>query len=231
MSASAIYELIGYVGSALIVISLTRTSLLQFRLWGLAGSATFVGYSLLIGAYPIAIVNVVIIGIHLWFIRELTSKSKEFFTILHVRNDSRYLLYFLDFYRSEFERFHPEFAYEPTEAQITVFILRDAVPAGLFIAEVCEDDSVEVKLDFATPAYRDFKAGSFLYSTRSGVFENTTSDTAWATSGNEEHMKYLESMGFEATERDGNRVYAKDISELHEPPPPDSGVPYVVSDP
>jgi hypothetical protein len=230
MSASTIYELIGYVGSALIVVSLTRTSLLKFRLWGLVGSMTFLVYSLLIEAYPIAIVNVVIITIHLWFIRELTSRSTEFFTILHVRRDSRYLLYFLDFYRSEIGRFQPEFAYEPAEVQITVFILRNAVPAGLFIGEVCEDDSIEVKLDFATPAYRDLKAGQFLYSTRSGVFENWMCDTAWTISGTKEHINYLESMGFEATIRHGSRVYAKDISELHEPPPPDGTVPFVVSD-
>jgi hypothetical protein len=229
MSAATAFELVGYVGSALIVISLTRTSLLKFRLFGLAGSMTFLIYSLLIGAYPIAIVNVVIIGIHLWFIRNLLSGAQEFFTILHVRGDSRYLQYFLDFYRSEIDRYQPEFAYEPTEPQITVFILRDAVPAGLFIGGAHDDGSIEVKLDFAVPAYRDFKAGAFLYSTRSGIFEDSAFDTAWTASGTKEHIAYLERLDFEATTRHGRRVYTKDISALHEPPP-DGTVPFVVSD-
>lgn len=229
MSTAAVYELVGYVGSALIVISLTRTSLLKFRLFGLAGSMTFLVYSLLIGAYPIAIVNVVIIGIHLWFIRNLLSGAQEFFTILHVRGDSRYLQYFLEFHRAEIDRYEPEFAYEPTEPQITVFILRDAIPAGLFIGVAHDDRSIEVQLDFAVPAYRDFKAGAFLYSTRSGIFEDAGYDLAWTVSGTKEHIAYLERLGFEATTRKGHRVYAKDISTLHEPPP-DGSVPSVVSD-
>lgn len=231
MSASTVYELIGYAGSTLIIISLTRTSLLRFRLWGLAGSITFLAYSLLIGAYPIAIVNVVIIGIHLWFIRNLLSRTKEFFTILHVRPESRYMAFWVEFHRDEIDRFQPEFSYEPAQGRIHAFILRDAVPAGLFIAEVHDDASIEVKLDFVSPAYRDFKAGRFLYSTRSGLFEDPRCDTAWTVSGTPEHIDYLEGMGFESAERDGQRVYAKDISDLHEPPPVDGDVPYVVPDP
>ena len=230
MSASTVYELVGYAGSTLIIISLTRTSLLRFRLWGLAGSVTFLTYSLLIGAYPIAIVNVVIIGIHLWFIRNLLSRSTEFFTILHVRPESRYMAFWVEFHREEIDRFQPEFSYEPSEGQIHAFILRDAVPAGLFIAEVHDDDSIEVKLDFVSPAYRDFKAGRFLYSTRSGVFEDPKFDTVRAVSGTEEHIDYLKGMGFEMADRDGRTVYAKDISDLHEPPPTDGTVPYVVPD-
>ena len=231
MSASAVYELIGYLGSALIVISLSRKSLLKFRLWGLAGSIVFLVYSMLIEAYPIAVVNVVIIVIHLWFIRNLLSKTKEFFTVLKVRSDSRYLLFFLDFYRSEIDRFQPEFSYDPDAVDITVFILRDAVPAGLFIGKVHSDSTVEVKLDFVTPLYRDFKAGEFLSSTRSGVFENTMCDTAWTISGTAEHVQYLERMGFEPTALpDGNPIYSKDISALHEPPPPAGSVPFIVSD-
>ena len=231
MTASAVYELIGYIGSALIVVSLSRKSLLKFRLWGLAGSVTFLVYSLLIEAYPISLVNVVIIGIHLWFIRNLLSKSKEFFTVLRVRPDSRYLLFFLDFYRSEIERYQPEFSYEPGRADITVFILRNAVPAGLFVGTVHDDDTIEVKLDYVTPQYRDFKAGQFLFSTRSGVFANSSCHTAWTVSGTEEHADYLGRMGFEpATRPGGEAVYQRDISDLHGPPPTGGTVPFVVSD-
>ena len=61
MDSGFVVELIGYLGSAMIVISLTRTSLLKLRLFGLVGAAFFVAYSLIIKAYPIAVVNVVIV--------------------------------------------------------------------------------------------------------------------------------------------------------------------------
>ena len=133
-------------------------------------------------------------------------------------------------YRAEIERYQPEFAYEPAEVQVTAFILRNAVPAGLFIGEVCDDNSLEVKLDFVVPQYRDFKAGAFLYSTRSGVFEKAACDRAWTVSGTADHVRYLERMGFEAGDRDGVGVYTKDITDLHQPPPPADTVPYVVPD-
>jgi|ERR1051325_4597590 hypothetical protein len=52
-----IYELIGYVASVLVAISLTMTSILRLRIINLTGSACFTLYGLLIGAYPVAIVN------------------------------------------------------------------------------------------------------------------------------------------------------------------------------
>ena len=96
MDSDLVVELIGYLGSAMIVISLTRTSLLKLRLFGLVGATFFLIYSLIIKAYPIAVVNVLIVGIHVFFLRDLLSKKTEFFTTLEVRADSRILAYFLD---------------------------------------------------------------------------------------------------------------------------------------
>ncbi|MCH7845981.1 MAG: hypothetical protein IH850_09150 [Acidobacteria bacterium] len=66
-------------------------------------------------------------------------------------------------------RFQPRFTYQPSDEQITAFILRDLVPAGLFIGEVRDDGSIQVKLDYVIPQYRDFKVGRYLYSPRSGL--------------------------------------------------------------
>jgi hypothetical protein len=137
MDSGFVVELIGYLGSAMIVISLTRTSLLKLRLFGLVGAAFFVAYSLIIKAYPIAVVNVVIVGIHLFFLRDLLSKKTEFFTTLEVRADSRILAYFLEFNREDIHSYREDYVYEPREDQVRVFILRDLVPAGLLIGRPC----------------------------------------------------------------------------------------------
>ena len=44
----------------MLIVSMTRTSILKLRVFGLVGSLVFLTYSLLIEAYPIAVVNVVI---------------------------------------------------------------------------------------------------------------------------------------------------------------------------
>ncbi len=215
MNVDFIVEAVGYLGSALLILSMTRTSILKLRVFGLIGSLVFLTYSLLIEAYPIAVVNVVIASVHIYFLRQLLSKRTEYFTILEVRPESRYLEYFLDFHADEISRFQPGFRYEAQNDQIRAFILRDLVPAGLFIGRSCQDHSVEVLLDFVIPQYRDFRVGQFLYSERSGVFRDPRCDHAWSATGTPAHNEYLERMGFELIEEPGSEpAYTKDLRPM-----------------
>lgn len=198
MDTPLLYEVIGYAGSALVILSLIQRSILRLRLVGLVGSLTFLVYSVLIEAYPIAVVNVLAAAIHLWYLRMLLRRQHEVFEVLHVNADSAYLAYFLDHYRDEIvERFQPGFRYEPADNQFAAFILRDLVPAGLFIGRVHpEDSSIEAVLDFVIPQYRDFKIGPYLYSERSGLLTGTRCTTVWSIPGTEIHARYLRRMGF-----------------------------------
>ena len=97
MSADAFYQVVGYVGSALIVASLSMKSILKLRLFGLAGAVAFLAYGVLISAYPIVITNLVIISIQLLFLRRLLG-ARPVFTVLEVRQGSRYLEHFINHY-------------------------------------------------------------------------------------------------------------------------------------
>ena len=215
MNSDFVVELVGYLGSAFVVVSLTRTSILKLRLFGLVGATVFVVYSLIIKAYPIAVVNVVIVGIHLFFLRGLLSKKREFFKILEVRGDSRYLDYFLKFHEDDIRAYREDFEFEPREDQIRVFILRDLVPAGLLIGKPCSDHSFEVELDYVIPRYRDFRIAEFLFSHRSGVFTDPLCERAWCEPGTAANIAYLQRMGFTAsTDQSGNPIYLKDLIPL-----------------
>ena len=48
-------ELIGYLASALIVVSLAMRSVVRLRTISLVGSVTFVVYGLLIGSWPVVV--------------------------------------------------------------------------------------------------------------------------------------------------------------------------------
>ncbi|MDF1597018.1 MAG: hypothetical protein P1T08_13140 [Acidimicrobiia bacterium] len=215
MNWDLIVELIGYLASALILVSVTRTSILKLRLFSLAGAVTFVVYGLIIEAYPIALVNVVIIGIQIFFLRDLMSKKREYFTTLEVLADSRYLEYFLKFHEDDIRTYRPDFRFEPREDQIRIFLLRDLVPAGLLIGRPCTDHSFEVELDYVIPRYRDFRVAEYLFSERSGVFTDPLCSRAWSKPGTEVNVAYLERMGFKAaTDPGGNTVYVKDLVPL-----------------
>ena len=207
-------ELVGYLGSILIVISLTRTSILHLRLVGLAGSTAFLVYSILIDAYPIAVVNIVIIGVHLYFLRQLLSRKVEFFTSLELNKDSQYLRHFLDFYGKDIATHQPGFVFAARDDQVRAFILRDIVPAGLFIGRTCGDDSVEVELDYVVPQYRDFKVADFLYSDRSGIFSKRGRRRIWTRPGSAVHVEYFERLGFQPTSVEGKPALMADLGDV-----------------
>ncbi len=96
--------------------------------------------------------------------------------------------------------------------------MRDHIPAGLVIARPCQDDSLEIELDFVIPEYRDFKLGEFLYSGNSGLFADLDCTQAWSTPGNSDHVRYLERVGFQLTTgSEGEARYVINLQRMLEP--------------
>ena len=209
-----VYELIGYAASALVVVSLAMTSILKLRVIGLAASITFLAYSLLIEAYPIAVTNVIVAVIHGWSLFRLRRKD-EIFSVLEVAPSSKYLEYFCRFHEDEIQKFIPDWQYRPEEDQLSVFVLRDLVPAGLLIGVPSGDRQLEIRLDFVIPQYRDFRIGRFVYSKTSGIFDEVAADRAVAVAGTPEHARYLERMGYRPCPGPGGR-FAFDLTELRD---------------
>jgi hypothetical protein len=190
-------EVVGYLGSALIILSLLQKSILRLRGIGFVASSTFLIYSIAIQAYPIAVVNVVAAGIHLYYLRKLLRRKNEVFTILRMRPESRYLQYFLNFYADDIaSRYQPDFTYTPAPNTLAVFLLRDMVPAGLVVAKVHRDSSFEVLLDYVIPQYRDFKLANWLYSAESGIFTEANCRCAWTRITNPDQEEYFTKVGF-----------------------------------
>ncbi len=209
-------ELIGYLGSALIIASLTQKSIFRLRGIGLAGSFAFFAYSMLIEAYPIAVVNVLAAGIHIYYLYKLSRRKEEVFSVLHVRQESKYLARFLEFYDDDIcNRSQPEFCFAPAEGQFAAFIMRDLVPAGLFIGRLHDDHTVEVLLDFVIPQYRDFKIAAYLYSPDSGVFADESLLRAWTIAAHPTHVTYLERAGFRPDPNGRPNRFCIDLGPLH----------------
>jgi len=195
MDSKLVLELVGYVASILVAISLMMSSILRLRLINLVGSAAFTVYGVLIHAYPVAVVNLIIVFINLYYLRQMLG-SREYFTLLRVQPDSEYLTYFVDFYRDEIQRFLPGFSHTPQPGQLTFFVLRDMVPAGLFIGQKQADGGLLVLLDFVIPQYRDFKTGSYVFRDQAAFFREQGVREILSEPGGTVHASYLRRMGF-----------------------------------
>lgn len=195
MDSQLVLELVGYAASILVAISLMMSRILRLRIINLVGSAAFVVYGALIGAYPVAVVNLLIVFINLYYLRQMLS-SREYFKLLQVSADDEYLRAFLDFHAAEIKRFLPEFRYAPDPRLLVFFVLRDMVPAGLFIGERRDDGCLRVMLDFVIPQFRDFKTGRYLFTDQARFFRGHGIREIVSAPGNAVHTQYLRRMGF-----------------------------------
>ncbi len=195
MDSQLVLEIVGYVASVLVAISLMMSSILKLRIINLVGSAAFVVYGALIGAYPVAVVNLLIVFINLYYLRQMLG-SREYFKLLQVRPDAEYLRAFLDFHAAEIKRFLPDFGYVPDQRLLVFFVLRDMVPAGLFIGERRGDGALRVMLDFVIPQYRDFKTGRYLFRDQAHFFAAHGITEIVTAPGSRVHTDYLRRMGF-----------------------------------
>ncbi len=93
-------EMIGYLGSVLVAISLMMRSLVRLRTINSAGCVVFVIYGILIHAYPVAILNGFIVGVNAFYLSRMF-RQKDYFQLLEISHDSTYLSSFLDFYKED----------------------------------------------------------------------------------------------------------------------------------
>jgi GNAT superfamily N-acetyltransferase len=211
MDSQWLLELLGYAASVLVAVSLMMSSILRLRLINLAGALAFALYGVLIQAYPVAAVNLFIVFINLYYLRQMLG-TEEFFTLLRVRPDSEYLRCFLDFHRAQVRRFFPGFAGEPAGDDVAIFVLRDMVPAGLFVGRVREGGELVAALDYVIPQYRDFRTGRYLFSAQAEFFREMGIRRVLSPPGNPEHTRYLRRMGFSPPPPgDGSGLWRREV--------------------
>jgi hypothetical protein len=207
-SLTRMIEAVGYLGSALIVVSLLMTRILRLRVIGLMGSTAFVIYGLLIHSVPIVITNVVIIVINatfLWRANQVT----EWFSLLEVRPVSRYLEEFLRFHHDDILTYQPNWDGTVAESDLAILVLRDMQPAMVIVGAV-GTGTMELRLDYAIPRFRDYRMGRFLYDFNAQFFADKNVTTVTATGQTKGHAKYLKKMDFAESEQPGR--YERSLS-------------------
>jgi len=78
-------EIIGYVGSVLIGLSLTMNNIKRLRWINLFGAGTFATYGALISAWPVLFLNGFIVLTDIWYLYRM-SRKKAFFSLLPIRD-------------------------------------------------------------------------------------------------------------------------------------------------
>jgi len=200
-------ELIGYLGSLLVAISLSMKSVMKLRWINLAGSFFFSVYGYLIGAMPIFVVNGYISLMNVWYLVDYSRNTACFSFDALESVGSVYFSKFYNFYEDDIRAFFPEVSFDDLKKSETSVLFRNMIPVGIFSIKPVGDGRALVVMDYIIPEYRDFKFGSFLYEKKSYVFRDRQISRLEARTGVDAHRRYLLRHGFiEESSQEGSPV-------------------------
>ncbi len=196
MDTKMMIELVGYLGSALVVVSMLMTSVVKLRVVNTIGSAIFMGYALVIGSYPTALMNLCLIGINVYQLFRLFKGRKEY-SLVSVSLREGYVSHFLETNMNDIRVWFPAFSAQNLQADAVFLVCCDSHPAGIFIAQKTAPDTLDILLDYTTPAYRDTSAGRYLYQ----QLREKGYKTLVFKENAPKHVAYMEKVGYRKNDR------------------------------
>ncbi len=192
MTNAMMIELIGYVGSLLVLVSMLMSSVVKLRIINMIGSAIFAVYALIIHSYPTALMNSCLVVINIYNLVKLTRKDQSYALVDGEAGDSL-LHYILDYYGEDIGKYFPGFKNKELSSDKAYIVCCNANPAGVLLGRETKEGVLEVALDYSVPAYRDCSVGEYLYSKLPGKGIRTL---VFSEERSKEHVSYLNKMGF-----------------------------------
>lgn len=191
-------EIFGYIGTALVLLSMMMTSVVKLRLFNTIGSAISMTYSILCGAWPVVFLNGGLIIINVYQLIRL-SKTKVVFSHVQVSPKDKLLAYFLEKCQFDLEQSFPGYRLSAGADTEVHMILEGVEPVGITVG-VRQGDCFLVDLDYVTKKYRDCSVANYVFS----EMKNAGIKKVIADSTSALHVPYLKKMGFQ--QKDGKYV-------------------------
>ncbi|MFT5231999.1 MAG: hypothetical protein ACI9UK_000321 [Candidatus Krumholzibacteriia bacterium] len=201
-------ELLGYVASVLVAVSLMMSSLVKLRWINLVGAAAFAIYGGMVSAYPVMIVNGFIVVVNVVYLSRM-KKLQEYFTLMPIRRaENSYLEAFLKFHQADMREYFPNFDLSALVEPKIAFILRNMNAAGVVVYEQSGED-VKLHLDYVLPSYRDMRCAHFFMAEMADEWRSRGIGRILTPVAGQAHRKYLQRLGYHAIE--GEKLDNSDV--------------------
>ena len=197
MSMDVVLEIIGWLGSGLVVCSLMLASVWRFRWINLIGSTLAAGYNAAIGVWPFFAMNAIIAVINVYWLVRLTRERHDQATyeVVEVASDDAYLRRVLSVHADAIAATHPDFRPDAVSEHFAWLVVRGDETVGVVIVGQPEAGMGVVELDWVSPRFRDFTPGEFVYQ-RSGAFEAKGITRIEVRDPQASSLDYLKRVGF-----------------------------------
>jgi hypothetical protein len=157
-------EVIGWIGSAVLVWSLLQTQLHRLRVINLVGCIVLLGYNTVNHVWPMVGLNIVLAAINVFYLARMSREKHDAgaFEVLQVAGDDTYLRHVLRVHEADIRRFNPEFVYDPFSGDVSYLVLKGDETVGVVIGRDAGNGTAQLLLDWVTPRYRDLSPGEFI---------------------------------------------------------------------
>src|SRR2546430_6347201 len=159
-------DVVGWIGSGLLVWSLLQTRLLRLRALNLVGCLVLIGYNGAVRVWPMVGLNVVLAGINLWYLGTMlaTRHDERTYQVVQVGTDDDFLAHVLRTHSADIARFNPAFRPAADGPDRSAFlVLRGDDLVGVVLVRAVDPATAQVELDYVTKRFRDFTPGEFVY--------------------------------------------------------------------
>ncbi len=216
-------EWFGTLASVVVAVSLTMKNIKRLRTLNLVGSLAFALYGFLISAWPVFGLNAFIVVVNLYYLarmRRAEARSETFDVLFVDPVRDEYARRFVETHLGDIRRFFPSFSADPESGTLAgaeaCFILREALPVSLVAFRRAAGGEIELLLDYAVPAYRDYKSARFFFDIAAARIAAgslpgvSPASVFFAASEVGAHTAYLLKMGFAETAERGR--FRKEIA-------------------
>ena len=157
---TATVEIIGYVGSALVLVSFLMASVVKLRVVNAIGSGIFAAYALIIHSYPTLIMNICLVLINLYYLWKLRNHDPNY-QMLRITPTDLYLSAFLNRHKADIAACFPGRSWDASALDRAYLICHGDETAGVLLGAE-EAGVLNIALDYTTPTYRDASVARYL---------------------------------------------------------------------
>ena len=202
MDTAMMIEIYGYIGSVLVVVSMLMSSIIKLRVINILGSVISGSYALIIGSFPLVLMNSCLIIINVYNLYKLLKAEQKYDLVDSEANDA-FVGYFLAHYKDDIQKYFPGFTMD-NAADKAFIVCCEGNPSNILLGKDNGNGVLDVILDYSTPVYRDCSAGKYLYA---ALPSKGVKKLQFAQNASKEHEDYLTKMGFKKE----NGVFQKNL--------------------
>ncbi len=187
----------GYLASLCLIIALLVSNDLKFRWFNTLGNIFFIAYAIILGAFPVLLTNLILLGINAYYLIKVYRKQENF-DMLEFNGNETMAQKFLQFYKKDIENYFPSFTTKQLEGNLNFVVTRDLVIANMFSANLNGNGDAMVVLNYTLQKYRDYKVGTYIFEKEKDfLIAKGVKRIIYTTVNNKNHLAFIKVMGFE----------------------------------